>query len=89
VRLVDVIRELTSFEDKADIYAREPWTEDSEAVVVQGEAECTRATHRGLMGFMEIRMAREFLEGWFQNVPERPSLAEQCARLIHYARFDA
>jgi len=85
----DVIRELASFEGKADIYAREPWTEDSEAVVVRGEAAGAKAIHQGLMGFMEIRMAREFLEGWLQDVSEAPSLAEQCASLIHYARFDA
>jgi hypothetical protein len=89
VTLKEIIRELASSEDKATIYAREPWTEDSEAVVARGEAECTRALQQGLMDFMGIRTAMEFLEGWFQSVPERPSVTEQCTELIHYARFDA
>jgi len=89
MRLVDVVRRLASFEGQADIHAREPWTEDSEAVVVRGRFESARAIRQGLIGFLEIHMAREFLEGWFENLTERPSLSEQCATLIHYAKYDA
>ena len=87
--LSDVIRELASFHDEDDIYAREPWTKDSEAVVVRGEAHGEAAIQQGLMGFMRVWMAREHLEGWFQVAQEQPSLAEQCERLIHYSKFDA
>ena len=87
--LRDVVRELATFDENADIYAREPWTANSQAVVVLGDVECERAIEHGLMGFLEIRMARELLEDWIQDLPERPSLDEQCARLIYYARFDA
>lgn len=87
--LIEIIRDLWSFDGEAVICAREPLTADSEATVAVGDPEYDDARGRGFVGYMRVWMAREHLEGWFENVPERPSLTEQCDRLIHYFLFDA
>ena len=87
--LGEVIRALDSMDPTATIYAVEPWTSESGAVVAHNEVECNAALQQGLMDFMSVGMAQEFLDGWTQNVATPPTLEDRCARLIHYARFDA
>jgi hypothetical protein len=92
MKLIEAIRDLDSLDDKATIYASEPWKEDSRAVVELepelGELPAA-AQELGLKYFLEVFIARDFLEGWSANLGARPSLQQRCSRLIRYARDDA
>lgn len=90
--LLDVVRELSDLDDDATIYASEPWTTDSEAIVaLEPESGGTppEAEYRGLAYFIEIDVAREFLKGFNVRRATPPSAEEQCRRLIRYAVTDA
>jgi hypothetical protein len=39
--------------------------------------------------FLEISLAREFLEDWKASLGAEPSIIQACARLIQYAENDA
>ena len=89
--LLDVVRDLGVFDVDATIYAKEPWSAEAEAAVVEWTPfrSPPDLIARGLIQFMSVEMARDFLGAWLGSVSERPSLQEQCARLIHYSVFDA
>jgi len=92
MRLIDVIRDLEVFENEGIICATEPWTEDSKAiVVVENEARQlpAEAAKFGMEYFVEVFVAREFLQDWRANLDRPPTLVEKCARLIQYAINDA
>jgi hypothetical protein len=90
--LIEAIRDLASLDDNATIYAAEPWADDSPAIVIPetdaGELP-TEAKKLGLRYFLEVFVAREFLEGWKVNLMAIPTLHDTCARVIQYARTDA
>lgn len=92
MRLIDLVENLDSFDDEAIIYATEPWTQDSSASVQvdQASGESPRAApSSGMTYFLEVFIARDFLEDWRSNRIEAPSLEEQCERLVKYALHDA
>lgn len=92
MKLVDIVGDLSSYDDELTIYAKEPWTCDSEAILarepdsggVPQEAAAIGATY-----FVELFVAKEFLEGWRDSEQRAVSSREQCERLIHYAVHDA
>jgi hypothetical protein len=92
MRLLDVVTNLSEYDEELTIYAKEPWTCDSEAVVarepdtggVPPDAAGMNASY-----FIEIFVAKEFLEGWRANIQRDVSAEEQCDRLIYYAVHDA
>ena len=92
IRLEDAIGRLASVDQDATIYAAEPWSGDSSAVVAieldsgGGPAEAARL---GLKYFLEVSVARDFLEGWESTLGSTPTEQERCARLIRYAINDA
>lgn len=90
--LFEVIRDLDSFDEGATIYAREPWTKDSRAIVVP-EPDTggvpVEAAEANLEYFLEVSIAREFFEGWTANSDSEPSPLQKCERLITYAMTDA
>jgi hypothetical protein len=43
----------------------------------------------GMAYFLDVFIAREFLEDWIGNLNAEPTLQEKCARLIQYAMNDA
>ena len=90
--LLEVVRTLGSLSEEDTIYAFAPWTETSEAIVApepdsRGGPSCVQEV--GLKYFLEVFIAREFLEDWAGNVGKEPTLEERCARLIQYAIDDA
>ena len=92
MKLIEAIEELDSFAEDNTIYAAEPWSAESQAVVDTeppsgGLPE--KAQELGLKYFLEVFLAREFLEGWVANLQAEPSLREKCERLIQYAVTDA
>ena len=71
------------------IYALEPWSCDSEAVVAKeptdgGLPEIAAA--QGMRYFLEVSVAKELLEG---SERRHPFARVNCDRLIGYAKYDA
>jgi hypothetical protein len=93
-RLGDIIARLSEFGAEDVIYASEPWTEGSDAIVLPDREEDDGmphpdATTAGLTYFLEIDLAMEFIEDWVNSVSDEPSSSAVCERLIQYAVNDA
>ncbi|MBZ9979202.1 hypothetical protein [Mesorhizobium sp. BR-1-1-10] len=98
-KLIDIVGRLSEYdngdedEDMAyTIYASEPWTEDSDAMVAIAPEDAlvpAKAAKAGLTYFIEIFIAIEFTEAWVASLEEKPSLSAICQRLIEYATNDA
>ena len=90
--LLEAVRDLGSLDEGSTIYVCEPWTQDSQ-VVVTPEPDSgnlpSDAQKPGMKYFLEVFLARDFLEGWVANLGREPTLHEKCARLIQYAVTDA
>jgi hypothetical protein len=90
--LLEVVRKLEFLSDEATICAAKPWTLASQAILV-AEADdwgmSPEARELGLSYFLEVFVAREFLNGWTKNSDTEPTLQEKCARLIQYVVNDA
>ena len=92
MKLIELVQDLDALDEQSTIYASQPWTETSEAIVAhEPEAGGTPAEAKrlGLKYFLEIFIAREFIEGWMANFDTQPTLQQKCARLIQYAANDA
>ena len=92
MKLIEIIRDLESFDNEGIICAVKPWAENSEAIVVveSGARRCpAEAADLGMEYLLEVFVAREFLDGWVASLDTRPTLQEKCARLIQYAINDA
>ena len=99
VRLADIIARLSEFDGDDTIYAREPWTEGSDAMVARepepdeeheyGGLPAPEATEAGLGYFREIYLAMELAEALIASSSEEPSASAICERIIQYAINDA
>jgi len=92
MKLIDVIRELDSLHAESTIYAAMPWSETSPAMVATEPAQRglpAEADRLGLNYFLEVSIARDVLDGWMSNLDQKPSLPDQCARIVKYANSDA
>jgi hypothetical protein len=95
VKLVKLVERLAELDGEDTIYACEPWTEDSDAMVAPDDQESVpfwvppEAAEAGLKYFLEVSIAREVVEGWIASLDEKPSLTAICQRLIQYAINDA
>lgn len=90
--LRNAVRDIWSLDVDGTIYAALPWTEESVAIVAQESASGgppAEAQDLGLKYFLEVFVAREFLGGWRETLGAKPSVAQECARLIQYALNDA
>jgi hypothetical protein len=94
VKLIRLIERLAELDDEDTIYAREPWTKDSDAMVALEDPKAQygvppEAAGAGMEYFLEVHIAREVVEGWLSNLDEKPTLAAICQRVIEYAINDA
>lgn len=90
--LRDLVSNLSKLDLNLTIYAREPWSADSEALVAPEPDEGgvpEDAARMQMKYFLEVHIAREFLQDWSAALPRAPSVEEQCGRLIRYAYYDA
>jgi hypothetical protein len=88
----DIIHNLEDLNSERTIYARQPWSPNSLALVVEEPADGKlpeEAISGGLVYFIEISIAQEFLEDWTNSQSTEPSHEARCSRLIHYAEHDA
>lgn len=92
MKLLNIVTNLSTFPAEATIYAESPWKPESKAIVAAepetGELPL-EARKNGLQYFLEISIAKDFIEGWLGHQKEVPSIEQQCQRLIHYATYDA
>jgi hypothetical protein len=88
--LSEVIRDLENHEAEATIYALEPWSEDSLAVVAfEPDGGGLPEEAKNLSYFLEVFVARDFIEDWLPSLDSSPTPQELCSRLIQYATNDA
>ena len=90
--LIEIIRDLDSFDSEGIICAKKPWAESSQAIVVvepQARRLPAEAEKLGLDYFLDVFIARELLEDWKANLDVEPTLQEECTKLIQYAATDA
>ena len=91
MKLIDVIGCLGELDGESTIYAAMPWTQESEAIVAR-EPESTgvrvEAERLGMKYFLEVFVARDFIEDWRRGIEVPPTLSQMCARLIEYATAD-
>ena len=90
--LGDAISHLSSLNGRDTIYAAEPWASGSHAVVVAEPDDGglpLEAQKLGLTYFLEVFVAREFLEGWALHLSSEPTIQEKIKRLIDFAVTDA
>lgn len=90
--LIEIIGELKTLDENSTIYAAQPWNKNSRAIIAlepeSGELP-ENARKLGLNYFLEVSIAKDFLEEWMKNLNVKPTLEQQCERLIEYARNDA
>ena len=92
VTLADVVERLIEFDNNDTIYASEPWTERSEAIVARepaGSGLPPEAAAAGMKYFLEVSIASQFVEDWILSLNYKPSSSSVCQRLIQYAINDA
>ena len=90
--LNDVVGSIDTFDVEATIYAVEPWIKGSMALV-EHEPKAgglpTEASAQGMKYFLEVFVARDFLEDWKSSLGKEPTHDQIIERLIHYAIHDA
>ena len=96
VKLIELLARLNELDSEEIIYACEPWTADSDAMVTPEDPESglpfgmpPEAAEAGMTYFLEVFTTREVVEGWLNNLDEKPTLAAICQRVIQYAIYDA
>ena len=90
--LIEVVRDLDSFANEGIICATKPWAGNSRSIVLvvpEARRLPEEASNLGLEYFLDVFIAREFLEDWTANSSVQPTLQEKCERLIQYAIDDA
>ena len=92
VTLGDVIDRLSDFDNEDTIYASEPWTEQSEAMVAR-EPDAgglpSEASEAGMVYFLEVGIAREVVEDCLALLNGQLAPLAICRRVIDYAINDA
>jgi hypothetical protein len=88
--LIEAVRQIEDFDDELTIYARQPWTHAAEVrLAVEDSEEERQARKEGFQYFLEVFVAREFLEDWIPTQRRVPTDTQTCERLIAYAINDA
>ena len=90
MKLIEAVRQLPKLDEDLTIYARHPWVSSTDVhLAVEGTDEEKKAKAEGLRYFIEVSIARDFLDDWRATQKMRPSDEQSCARLIEYATNDA
>jgi hypothetical protein len=90
--LLQIIERLSEFDGEDTIYAAKPWTDGSKAILARMTLEGgppAEALKAGLPYFLEIDIARDFVEDWIKYLGFDPGPSATCGRVIQYAINDA
>jgi hypothetical protein len=87
---LDTIPERNPSGEVGVIYARRPWSPDSEAVVLYGERSVESVTMPGFTYLLEVGLCKEVIEVWSSWRDGRtPTLTEAVGAVIWYGEHDA
>ena len=92
MKLIDVITQLKSLDESLTIYAEAPWQKDSTAMVRPEPDDGSLppdASKLGCTYFLEVSIARDFLDDWSGQLSSEPTQDQKCLRVIEYAINDA
>lgn len=90
MKLLEAVQQIEVLDSDLIIYARRPWNFDSEVeLIAENSNDEDRVKAAGFRYFIEVPMAKEFLEDWRANVIKNPTTQQCCERLIRYAKYDA
>ena len=93
MKLIQIVGDLACFDTddtESTIYASEPWTTDCDAIVAPESKVPPAVIERlNMKYFLEVFIARDFLDDCTASLEKPPTLQERCSRLIHYAIYDA
>ena len=92
MKLAEVCHQLHDLPADGTIYARLPWSLDSDAIVAtepEGGGLPVEAAEQRLSYFIEVDLARDFLADWLSTQPAEVPEDAACKRLILYAENDA
>lgn len=91
MKLLDAIENIEQLDSEHTLYAAEPWNKDS-AVVIAMEPDDgglpDEAARLGCKYFLEVFIAKDFIEDWRATQAGTPSPEEKCTRLVEYAVND-
>ena len=91
-KLIEIVKDMDTVDEELTIYAVEPWTPDSDALLGMEPDDAVappEALAIGASYFIEVYIAKEFLEGWARGKHKAASVQQRCDRLIKYAVNDA
>jgi hypothetical protein len=92
MKLIELVWDLNTLDKRSTTYASRPWSDTSEAIVAY-EPDAGRmpsgAERLNLKYFLEVFIARNFIEDWTANCETRPTIQQMCAKLIEYAANDS
>ncbi|WP_315728978.1 MULTISPECIES: hypothetical protein [unclassified Bradyrhizobium] len=89
MRLSDAISSLSNLDDNAVIFARKPWTRQSDAYVAPLDHDFRvpeTIKKLGLDYFLEVNIAKEVLEVFGERMPTADQV---CDLILFYAENDA
>ncbi|MDH6115596.1 hypothetical protein P3T36_007740 [Kitasatospora sp. MAP12-15] len=85
IPLISLIAGLDGLDPAAVIYAAKPWSAASMAVLCSGDGPSEVLPY-----LLEVELAQDAVDAWSQwRAGQRPTEAEKCQAIIHYAEFDA
>lgn len=92
MKFSEIIEKLDSIDRGKTIYAATPWTMESEVIVAIEPASGglpVEAVELGLKYFLEVFIAKDFLDDWAASLGAKPTVDQKCARIISYVINDA
>ena len=91
ITLLDAVAKLPSLPRTHTIFieSAKHWAPDSRVKVEPEPEDGNLSAFDGFEYFLEVDVARHFLEDWVSTVGSAASDLDQCKRLIQYARYDA
>lgn len=91
MKLIEVIKNIDSYDVDMTIYAAKPWSSDSEVVVdfEPEEGGLPESLPANVDYFLEVFIAKDFISDWISMMSSKPSLDAICDRLIEYAINDS
>jgi hypothetical protein len=89
--LRSLVAQFDGLNDEDTIYARRPWTADSDVVVTEeGGGAAQEATAAGLEYLLEVAIARDVLATWSSwRGGQKPTPMQACEAILYYAAHDS
>ena len=91
MKLIDAISNLNSLDEEETIYAPKPWRLDSDVMLMRGRDDGKlpkEAADIGYSYFLEVFIARDFVQDWVEDLDKEPTATEKALRVIEYAVYD-